>query len=49
MMDAPVKQDAGLTIGAEFIREVGSLADGVVLLAIGWQDRLPEMLDLLGR
>ncbi len=49
MMDAPVKQDAGLTIGAEFIREVGSLTDGVVLLAIGWQDRLPEMLDLLGR
>jgi 5,10-methylenetetrahydrofolate reductase len=49
MMDAPVKQDAGLTIGAEFIREVASLADGVVLLAIGWKDRLPDMLDLLGR
>lgn len=49
MMDAPVKQDAGLTIGADFVKEIASLGDGIVLLALGWKDRLPEFLDLIGR
>jgi 5,10-methylenetetrahydrofolate reductase len=49
MMDAPVKQDAGLTIGADFIREIAPIANGIVILAIGWKDRLPDFLDLLGR
>jgi len=49
MMDAPVKQDAGLTIGADFIREIAPIANGIVILAIGWKDRLPDILDLLGR
>lgn len=49
MMDAPVKQDAGLTIGADFVKEISSLADGIVLLSLGWKDRLPEFLDAIGR
>lgn len=49
MMQAPVKQDAGMTIGAEFVNEVSGLVDGIVLLALGWRDRLPEFLTLIGR
>lgn len=49
MMQAPVKQDAGLAIGADYIKEVSSLVDGIVLLALGWRERLPEFLTLIGR
>ena len=49
MMQAPVKQDAGLSIGAEFVGEVSGLVDGIVLLALGWRERLPEFLTLIGR
>jgi methylenetetrahydrofolate reductase (NADPH) len=49
MMDAPVKQDAGLTIGAEFVREIAPMVDGIDVLALGWRDRLPEFLDRIGR
>lgn len=49
MMDAPVKHDAGLAIGADFVKEVSGLVDGIVLLALGWRDRLPEFLTLIGR
>jgi methylenetetrahydrofolate reductase (NADPH) len=49
MMDAPVKKDAGMSVAGEFMRELAPLGDGIVLLAIGWRNRLPEFLDLLGR
>ncbi|SDO67128.1 methylenetetrahydrofolate reductase [Desulforhopalus singaporensis] len=49
MMDAPVKKDAGMEVAAGFIKEVAPLCDGVVLLAIGWRDRLSQFLDLIGR
>ncbi len=49
MMQAPVKQDAGMTIGADFVKEVSGLVGGIVLLALGWRDRLPEFLTLIGR
>ncbi|MGB3209428.1 MAG: methylenetetrahydrofolate reductase [Desulforhopalus sp.] len=49
MMDAPVKKDAGMQVAADLIRELAPLGDGVVLHAIGWRDRLPEFLDLIGR
>ncbi len=49
MMDAPVKKDAGMQVAAGFMRELAPQCDGIVLLAIGWRDRLPEFLDLLGR
>ncbi|MBU1564100.1 MAG: methylenetetrahydrofolate reductase [Proteobacteria bacterium] len=49
MMQAPVKKDAGMKVAADLLRELAPLGDGVVLLAIGWKDRLPEFLDLVGR
>lgn len=49
MMDSPVKRDAGLELAAGLMRELTPLGVGVVLLAIGWRERLPEFLDLLGR
>lgn len=49
MMDSPVKKDAGMHVAANFLKELAPLGAGVVLLAIGWKDRLPEFLDLIGR
>lgn len=47
MMKAPVKQEAGMQVAADFLSELAPLGDGVVLLAIGWKEKLPEFLDLL--
>ncbi len=49
MMQAPVKKDAGMQVAADLFRELAPLGDGIILLAIGWKDRLPEFLDLIGR
>jgi 5,10-methylenetetrahydrofolate reductase len=49
MMQAPVKREAGMQAAADLMRDLAPLGDGVVLLAIGWRDRLPEFLDLVGR
>jgi methylenetetrahydrofolate reductase (NADPH) len=49
MMQASVKKDAGMQVAADLFRELAPLGDGIVLLAIGWKDRLPEFLDLVGR
>lgn len=49
MMQAPVKKDAGMQAAADLMRDLAPLGDGTVLLAIGWRDRLPEFLDLVGR
>ncbi|MDR3631122.1 MAG: methylenetetrahydrofolate reductase [Desulfocapsaceae bacterium] len=49
MMQAPVKKEAGMQVAAEFLKELVPLGDGIVLLAIGWGDKLPEFLDLIQR
>ena len=49
IMQAPVKKDAGMRVAADFMEELASFGDGVVLLAIGWRGRLPEFLDLIDR
>ncbi len=49
MVQAPVKKDAGMQVAADFMQELSTLGDGVVLLAIGWKQRLPEFLDLIER
>ncbi|MGW8192746.1 MAG: methylenetetrahydrofolate reductase [Desulforhopalus sp.] len=49
MMQAPVKKDAGMQAAADLMRDLAPLGDGIVLLAIGWRDRLPEFLELAGR
>jgi 5,10-methylenetetrahydrofolate reductase len=49
MIQAPVKQEAGMQVAKEFFEELTPLGDGVVLLAIGWRERLPEFLDMIER
>ena len=49
MIEAPVKREAGMQVAADFYRELAPLGSGVVMLAIGWRDRLPDFLDLIGR
>jgi 5,10-methylenetetrahydrofolate reductase len=49
MMKSPVKQQAGMEIAAEFLKEVEKHCDGAVLIALGWGSRLPEFLSLIGR
>lgn len=49
MMQAPVKREAGMQVAAGFLQELATMADGVVLLALGWREKLPEFLDLIER
>lgn len=49
MMQAPDKKMAGLQVAAEFLRELQPLSDAVVLVSLGWKDRLPEFLNLIER
>ncbi|MDJ0623841.1 MAG: methylenetetrahydrofolate reductase [Desulfocapsaceae bacterium] len=49
MMQAPVKKEAGMQVAADFLKELEPLGYGVVLLAIGWRDKLPDFLDLIER
>jgi len=46
---APVKQKAGVELAAEFVQELDGVADGVVLMPLGWEHKLPGVLDILGR
>jgi methylenetetrahydrofolate reductase (NADPH) len=49
MMSAPDKKNAGLSVAADFYRELADISDGVVLLSLGWKDKLSEFLDRIGR
>jgi len=49
MMQAPVKKDAGMQVAADLLRDLNAMGDGCVILALGFKDRLPEFLDLIGR
>ncbi len=49
MMQAPVKKEAGMRVAADFLHDLVPLGHGVVLLALGWKDRLPDFLDLIER
>ena len=49
MMQAPDKKNAGMHVAVDFLKELAPLGDGVVLLALGWNEKLPEFLDLIGR
>lgn len=49
MMKAPVKAQAGLNIAASFVRDIEARCQGAVLITIGWENRLSEFLDLVGR
>lgn len=49
MMQSPDKKTAGVQVAADFMPELAELCDGVVLLALGWGERITEFLDLLER
>lgn len=44
---APVKPKACLEIAAEFIRGLREICSGVFVVPLGWESRVPELLDLL--
>jgi 5,10-methylenetetrahydrofolate reductase len=44
---APVKPRACLEIAAETIQELKKHCSGAVVIPLGWEDKLPELLDLL--
>lgn len=44
---APVKPRACLEIAADFIRRMEKTCDGVFVVPLGWESRMPELLDLL--
>jgi len=43
---APIKPKACLEIAADFMKEIESVCDGVVILPLGWEAKIPELLDL---
>jgi methylenetetrahydrofolate reductase (NADPH) len=49
MMQAPDKKNAGMKVAADYLQELASLGDGVVLLSLGWKEKMPEFLDLIER
>jgi 5,10-methylenetetrahydrofolate reductase len=46
---APIKQKACLEIAADFVGEIRKVASGVVICPLGWEAKVPELLDLLQR
>ncbi len=44
---APIKQKACLEIAADFVREVKGVSDGIVICPLGWESKVPDLLDLL--
>jgi len=44
---APVKPRACLEIAAETVRQLQKHCNGAVLVPLGWEDKLPELLELL--
>lgn len=49
MMKAPVKQQAGMEIAKTLLKDIEERCQGGVLIALGWGNRLPEFLKLIGR
>ena len=44
---APIKQKACLEIAADFVREIRKVCSGIVICPLGWETKVPELLDLL--
>jgi len=45
LMKAPDKVKASLQIAADAIRELRGLCQGVNIIALGWEDKIPSLLD----
>ncbi len=48
MMKEPDKQKASIEITASIIKGFEGLCDGVCIVPIGWEDRVPQVLDACG-
>ncbi len=50
MADAPKEERAatGIQIAADFMKEIKSICQGVHIMAIGWEKRVPEIIKLAG-
>lgn len=46
---APIKQKACIEIAADFVGEIEKVCAGVVICPLGWEAKMPELLDLLQR
>jgi len=44
---APIKQKVCLEIAVDFVREIEKVCDGAVICPLGWEAKVPELLDLL--
>jgi 5,10-methylenetetrahydrofolate reductase len=49
MMGATDKKNAGMEVAADFLKELGQISDGVVLLSLGLHDKMTDFLDLIER
>ncbi len=48
MADAENKAEAGIKIAADLIKQLKGLCRGVHIMAIGWEKRVPQILDAAG-
>ena len=44
---SPIKQKACLEIAADFVREIRKVCNGIVICPLGWETKVPELLDML--
>jgi 5,10-methylenetetrahydrofolate reductase len=44
---APIKQKACLEIAADFVNDIKNVCSGAVICPLGWEAKVPELLDLL--
>jgi 5,10-methylenetetrahydrofolate reductase len=44
---APIKQKACLEIAADFAQEIKKVCSGMVICPLGWEAKVPELLDLM--
>jgi methylenetetrahydrofolate reductase (NADH) len=49
MMKAPVKSKAGLQIAVDLIEKLRDVVSGVVLIPLGWEKKIPGVLEAIGR
>jgi 5,10-methylenetetrahydrofolate reductase len=49
MMGATDKKNAGMEVAADFLKELGQISEGVVLLSLGLHDKMTDFLDLIER
>jgi methylenetetrahydrofolate reductase (NADPH) len=48
MVDAENKAETGIRIAADLIKQLKGLCQGVHIMAIGWEKRVPQILDTAG-